>query len=260
MWSFTPEHCLPFCRFSGGTGARWLSALFPGGPQSAAEKQANCHTAGVGAALLCRLPLRVSLHRRRWRPVCAAPSSCRSRSSVLLCCFGLPRGRRGRKRILTRFPLPDAMSIGCAQALALFPGTSRSGITIATGLFLGLTREAAARFSFLAFGSYHCWRRSQETARSVGSGNPGCRPDCRCCLGFCRHCLIGYLTIKFLMRYLQRNTLLIFICLPSRSGSCHPGVHSICRVPAMNILVPTKHPRANEAVGLVLFTLTISCC
>lgn len=39
--------------------------------------------------------------------------------------------------------------IGCAQALALFPGTSRSGITITAALMLGLSREAAARFSFL---------------------------------------------------------------------------------------------------------------
>ena len=39
--------------------------------------------------------------------------------------------------------------IGVAQALALFPGISRSGITISAGLFLGLEREAAARFSFL---------------------------------------------------------------------------------------------------------------
>ncbi|MGH9791124.1 MAG: undecaprenyl-diphosphate phosphatase, partial [Candidatus Acidiferrales bacterium] len=43
----------------------------------------------------------------------------------------------------------DAMTIGIAQALALVPGVSRSGITITAGLFLGLTREAAARFTFL---------------------------------------------------------------------------------------------------------------
>lgn len=45
--------------------------------------------------------------------------------------------------------LRDVMIIGCMQVLALIPGTSRSGITITAGLLLGLTREAAARFSFL---------------------------------------------------------------------------------------------------------------
>ncbi len=43
----------------------------------------------------------------------------------------------------------DVLVVGCAQALALIPGTSRSGITMTAGLMLGLTREAAARFSFL---------------------------------------------------------------------------------------------------------------
>jgi undecaprenyl-diphosphatase len=43
----------------------------------------------------------------------------------------------------------DVLIIGCAQALALIPGTSRSGATMTAGLIMGLSRQAAARFSFL---------------------------------------------------------------------------------------------------------------
>jgi undecaprenyl-diphosphatase len=56
-------------------------------------------------------------------------------------------GRRVRPLASTR--LPDAVVVGVAQALALIPGVSRSGATITAGLFRGLTRADAARFSFL---------------------------------------------------------------------------------------------------------------
>ena len=54
-----------------------------------------------------------------------------------------------RQRDLASLGLPDAVAIGAAQALAIVPGTSRSGITISMGLFRNLDRHAAARFSFL---------------------------------------------------------------------------------------------------------------
>ena len=67
--------------------------------------------------------------------------------------FGLLLGwadwRSRRERGIGRLTLGDALFIGLAQVLALIPGTSRSGITMTAGLMLGLTREAAARFSFL---------------------------------------------------------------------------------------------------------------
>jgi undecaprenyl-diphosphatase len=57
---------------------------------------------------------------------------------------------RGRKiRDLATLHLPDAVAIGIGQAVAVVPGTSRSGITIAAGLLRNLDRESAARFSFL---------------------------------------------------------------------------------------------------------------
>ena len=67
--------------------------------------------------------------------------------------FGLLLGfadyRSKRERSEYQLRLKDVLLIGCFQALALIPGTSRSGITITMGLLLGLTRQAAARFSFL---------------------------------------------------------------------------------------------------------------
>jgi undecaprenyl-diphosphatase len=70
-----------------------------------------------------------------------------------------------RSRDLGRMTLGAAVTIGLAQALALVPGTSRSGITITAGRFLGFSPEAAARFSFLlsipvigAAGSYGALR------------------------------------------------------------------------------------------------------
>lgn len=53
------------------------------------------------------------------------------------------------KKTLTKINLKEALIVGFAQALALIPGTSRSGITITVGLLLGYSREAASRFSFL---------------------------------------------------------------------------------------------------------------
>lgn len=53
------------------------------------------------------------------------------------------------QRDLSSIKLKDSLLVGLAQALALIPGSSRSGTTITAGLFLGLTREAAATFSFL---------------------------------------------------------------------------------------------------------------
>ena len=67
--------------------------------------------------------------------------------------FGLLLGvadkRSSKRQSLSDITLKQALWIGCAQALALIPGTSRSGVTMTAALFLGLTRQAAARFSFL---------------------------------------------------------------------------------------------------------------
>lgn len=67
--------------------------------------------------------------------------------------FGLLLGwadwRNRGQREVSQITWKDALLIGLAQAIALFPGTSRSGITLTAGLLMGFSREAAARFSFL---------------------------------------------------------------------------------------------------------------
>lgn len=111
---------------------------------------------------------------------------------------------------LSRVSWTDVMSIGCAQALALVPGTSRSGITITTGLFRGLTREAAARFSFLLSAPIVGGAGLKKLLDLHQMGIPqGERIPML--LGFLSSLLVGYLTIRFLMKFLQRNTLLVFI-------------------------------------------------
>ncbi len=63
--------------------------------------------------------------------------------------LGLADARHCGQRSEFELGLRDVLIIGLAQALALIPGTSRSGITMTAALFLGLNRESAARFSFL---------------------------------------------------------------------------------------------------------------
>ncbi len=63
--------------------------------------------------------------------------------------MGLAERSGRRNRDWNALSLHDSLAIGAAQALAVVPGCSRSGITISAGLFRGLDREAAARFSFL---------------------------------------------------------------------------------------------------------------
>jgi len=72
--------------------------------------------------------------------------------AIFLAVFGVVlwlADRRPEVREIDGLTLRSAVGIGFAQALALMPGVSRSGITITAGRFLGLTRDAAARFSFL---------------------------------------------------------------------------------------------------------------
>jgi undecaprenyl-diphosphatase len=115
-----------------------------------------------------------------------------------------------RERDLDRAELADAALIGGAQALALFPGISRSGITLAAGLFRGLQREAAARFAFLMgipiIAGAGLWK-----TRSLVGGGVGEVDLVVLAAGVIAAAISGWLAIGFLLRYLRTHSTGIFI-------------------------------------------------
>jgi undecaprenyl-diphosphatase len=115
-----------------------------------------------------------------------------------------------RSRGLDRMVVRDAAVIGVGQALALFPGISRSGITIAAGLYLGLEREAAARFSFLMAVPVIAGAGLWKARTLVGSDLGGAQVD-QLIVGIVTAALFGFVAIWFLLGYLRRNSTGIFI-------------------------------------------------
>jgi undecaprenyl-diphosphatase len=113
-------------------------------------------------------------------------------------------------RDLDQGRMQDAVVIGGAQALALFPGTSRSGVTIATGLLLGLTREAAARFAFL-MGIPIITGATLWKLRSLASGGISGDDLLTMLAGMASAAIFGLVAIGFLLRYLRSHGLGLFV-------------------------------------------------
>ena len=118
-------------------------------------------------------------------------------------------------REVNSLTLKDTLIIGFAQALAVFPGVSRSGSTITAGLALGLKRDAAARFSFLlgapiiaGAGLKSAWDLFRQS--QAGAGLP--QTDwILFAAGFLAAALSGYLCIRWLLGYLQKNSTNVFV-------------------------------------------------
>jgi undecaprenyl-diphosphatase len=114
-----------------------------------------------------------------------------------------------RNRSMDQLGIGDAVAVGCAQVLALVPGSSRSGSTIMAGLFAGLTRETAARFSFLlsipaiaASGVLEL----KEAMHKLPDGSYLPLAVATIVSG-----LVGYASIWFLLRYLRKHSTGVFI-------------------------------------------------
>ncbi len=102
----------------------------------------------------------------------------------------------------------EAVIIGSAQALSLMPGTSRSGITITAGLALGMTRSAAARFSFLLAVPGIALAGVYELGQLLSSGDVIDWPALS--LGLVVSAVTGYACIHVLLKFIERFGLLPF--------------------------------------------------
>ncbi|MBX7151194.1 undecaprenyl-diphosphatase UppP [bacterium] len=114
------------------------------------------------------------------------------------------------RRKLEEISFTDTQIIGLAQAVALIPGSSRSGVTITAGLFLGLTRESAARFSFLlsipavlASGLFELRDLMKYGFEGAGLANLA--------IATIVAAVVGYASIAFLIKWLQTRSTMIFI-------------------------------------------------
>lgn len=122
----------------------------------------------------------------------------------------LAERRAASRRELKDVRFADALLIGLAQAAALVPGVSRSGSTITAGLSLGLSRPAAARFSFLLGLPIIFLAGLKQMFDLVRSGTvPG--ELLPFVVGFISSAIVGYLCIKALLRYLQVRSTTIFV-------------------------------------------------
>jgi undecaprenyl-diphosphatase len=134
--------------------------------------------------------------------------------SLMLILFGLALGladRYGRQlRDVASVGLGTAMTIGCFQCLALIPGVSRSGITITAALLLGLARPSAARFSFLLSLPIVAGAAMLKAVHLFKHGiEPGMLGPML--VGVTVAAISGYLSVAFLLRFVQKNTVWPFV-------------------------------------------------
>ena len=114
-----------------------------------------------------------------------------------------------RRRDLGEVTLTAALTIGVSQALALLPGISRSGATISAGLALGLTREAAARFSFLLATPITLGAGLYGSRRLLDEAHTGTE-WLAIGVGFAAAAVSGMLAIGFLLAWLRSRSVAAF--------------------------------------------------
>lgn len=132
--------------------------------------------------------------------------------SVMLVAVGfvmLAAEKAGKYKDMEKVDYLDALTIGIAQATALIPGVSRSGITISAGLFKGLKREASARFSFLISTPIIAGATLLHLKKLLTS--QGIYDFQLFGIGLITSSITGLLAIKFLIAFLKKYPLNIFV-------------------------------------------------
>ena len=120
--------------------------------------------------------------------------------------------RLGRKTDgIDRLGFPGAFGIGCAQALALVPGISRSGISISAGLGLGLSREEATRFSFLMATPVVAGAGRFELRKLLTGDVAGDVDAAAVAVGFAAAAVSGLAAIHVLLRFVRTHSMAAFV-------------------------------------------------
>ena len=143
-------------------------------------------------------------------------------SGVLMLIADLVVRRQGRRRAVSSLGLFDVLVIGAFQALAIAPGLSRSGSTMSGGIYLGLDRESAARFSFLLaipaiLGAGVV--NAGDLLHGVESGQSAAY-----LAGGVAALLSGLLAVAFMLRYLRAHRLLPFVIYTLLMGALVLGL------------------------------------
>lgn len=115
----------------------------------------------------------------------------------------------GAPRALSAISWLDALTVGLVQALAILPGVSRSGTTIAAGLGRGLEREAAARFSFLLSAPIILGAGAMQLVQLAHTGTLA-KEVPSLAIGFLTALVSGLAAIHFLLAYVRRRPLYLF--------------------------------------------------
>lgn len=128
---------------------------------------------------------------------------------VLGVLLGIADKKGTYKKDITNIKWLDALIVGIAQAFALIPGASRSGTTITAGIFLGMDRETAARFSFLLSIPAVLASGLLELKQSLDYINFS--DSINLFTATLTSAVVGYLSIEFLLRYLKKKTTFLFV-------------------------------------------------